>query len=483
VLRLGASAGMAFAGGTLLGRAPSAQTTPSYRVRCDVNSENAAEAIETYRRGVAMMRSLPSSDPFSWRYQATVHRDSCPHGNWFFLPWHRAYLDSLEKIIQQLTGDSAFALPYWDWNRDPQLPAACTEPTWFNGSRTVANPLLDGTRVAKPGDTLSDELVGDAVMSNIMAQTSFPLFGSSKPKGQTDLASTWQRVKGTSGRLEATPHNGVHNWVGGNMKTMLSPLDPLFWLHHANCDRIWAAWNAGGGANPTASLWRNFPLWRFVGLDEQLREVLVRDVLDIQTLGYRYDRAVATQAWLGDATDGGFWLAAAPGGEAGWLRDGPTSPAFFRAAGRGRATLQRPLSLTVTVPDGALDRDGAQAVLVLGGIPGPDAAESPLLRVFIEDPTIGPDASPSGPNHVATFAFFGSDAQEVSMGAHAGHGAHGGNRFSFALDITPKLRELRRRGHRVGSRLNVQLVVAPLKGRSPPKQTEIAPAEVELAVF
>ncbi|HEX6016356.1 MAG TPA: tyrosinase family protein [Geminicoccaceae bacterium] len=315
VLRLGASAGMALAGGTLLGRTPSAQTTPSYRVRCDVNSgDDVTEAIETYRRGVAMMRSLPSSDPFSWRYQATVHRDCCPHGNWFFLPWHRAYLDSLEKIIQQLTGDTSFALPYWDWNRDRQFPRAVTEPTWFNGSRTVTNPLLDSTRVAQPGDTLSDELVGDAVMGNVMAQTSFPLFGSSKPKGQTDLAGSWQRVKGTYGRFEATPHNGVQNWIGGNFKSMLSPLDPLFWLHHSNCDRIWAEWNAGGGANPAVSLWRNFPLWRFVGIDKQLREVLVRDLLDTRTLGYQYDRVPGTQASLGDAAADGFWLAAAPGG-------------------------------------------------------------------------------------------------------------------------------------------------------------------------
>jgi hypothetical protein len=211
--------------------------------------------------------------------------------------------------------------------------------------------------------------------------------------------------------------------------------------------------------------------------------VLVRNVLDIQALGYRYDRPAATQAWLDGATADGFWLAAATGGEAGWLREGPRPPAFFRTTSRGRATLQRPLSLPVPVQDGVLDRDDARAILVLGGVPGPDAAESPLLRVFVEDPAIGPGAPPSGPNHVATFAFFGSDAQEASMGAHAGHGAHGGNLFSFALDITPKLRELRRRGHRVGSRLDVQLVVAPLKGRSPPKQTEIAPAEVELAVF
>jgi hypothetical protein len=139
------------------------------------------------------------------------------------------------------------------------------------------------------------------------------------------------------------------------------------------------------------------------------------------------------------------------------------------------------------VTEAMLDRDDGKVVLILQGIAGPDAAESPLVRVFAEDPAISPDASPSGPNHVATFAFFGTDAQEATAGSGAGHGqghgAHGGNRFSFALELTPTLRRLRRRGRKVGSAFNVQIVLAPLKGRNPPKQTEIAPTEVEVAVF
>jgi tyrosinase len=42
--------------------------------------------------------------------------------------------------------------------------------------------------------------------------------------------------------LEGGPHNWVHNAVGGTMATSGSPADPLFWLHHANVDRIWADW-------------------------------------------------------------------------------------------------------------------------------------------------------------------------------------------------------------------------------------------------
>jgi len=38
-------------------------------------------------------------------------------------------------------------------------------------------------------------------------------------------------------------HNCVHAWTGGTMDdVMYSPADPIFWLHQAQCDRIWWSW-------------------------------------------------------------------------------------------------------------------------------------------------------------------------------------------------------------------------------------------------
>lgn len=52
--------------------------------------------------------------------------------------------------------------------------------------------------------------------------------------------------------LEGLPHNKVHNYIGGvgavdpgpygNMTNFLSPVDPIFFLHHANMDRLWDVW-------------------------------------------------------------------------------------------------------------------------------------------------------------------------------------------------------------------------------------------------
>ncbi|KAK0657072.1 hypothetical protein B0T16DRAFT_400842 [Cercophora newfieldiana] len=41
-------------------------------------------------------------------------------------------------------------------------------------------------------------------------------------------------------------HGGGHYGVGGSLGQMgnlyLSPVDPIFWLHHANLDRVWWSW-------------------------------------------------------------------------------------------------------------------------------------------------------------------------------------------------------------------------------------------------
>src|SRR5690242_10282292 len=54
--------------------------------------------LVTYRAAVAAMKALPANDPRNWLKQADIHKNFCPHGNWFFLPWHRAYLVAFERI-------------------------------------------------------------------------------------------------------------------------------------------------------------------------------------------------------------------------------------------------------------------------------------------------------------------------------------------------------------------------------------------------
>ena len=48
-------------------------------------------------------------------------------------------------------------------------------------------------------------------------------------------------------------HDSGHVWVGGTMLSITTaPTDPVFWMHHAEIDRIWAEWQtANPGQNPS----------------------------------------------------------------------------------------------------------------------------------------------------------------------------------------------------------------------------------------
>lgn len=68
-------------------------------------------------------------------------------------------------------------------------------------------------------------------------------------------------------------------------------LDPIFWLHHGNIDRLWNDWIASGGGrgDPSEASWNNAP---FVFHDETAAAVTMTaaEILDtVNQLGYRYD--------------------------------------------------------------------------------------------------------------------------------------------------------------------------------------------------
>jgi hypothetical protein len=251
--------------------------------------------IQAYRAGVAAMRKRAPASPNSWMAWQNIHRDFCPHGNWYFLPWHRAYLNYFEAVCREASGDESFALPYWDWSRDSRIPSF-----FYDG------PLNDPTRELKPEKSVADvirdvfgmdpeQVLSPAYIREILAQNSFNTFGSLRAKGQMDFADF--------GSLEGGPHNLTHGSVGGNMgDTGTAATDPIFWLHHCNIDRLWAEWEQANaktalppppeeGQDPTltAEFWQNFELTQFYDTKGKIVKPRVGDLLSVFQLGYTYD--------------------------------------------------------------------------------------------------------------------------------------------------------------------------------------------------
>ena len=76
--------------------------------------------IDSYKKGIREMLNRPPTDPRNWYRNAFIHVFDCPHQNWWFLAWHRAYIGWLEATIRAFSGDAEFALPYWDWTKTPR---------------------------------------------------------------------------------------------------------------------------------------------------------------------------------------------------------------------------------------------------------------------------------------------------------------------------------------------------------------------------
>jgi tyrosinase len=280
--------------------------------RYNVTSAGGQKALASYAKGIAAMLKLPAAHPQNWFRNAFSHLMDCPHGNWWFYVWHRGYLGHFEETIRNLSGDPAFALPYWDWTTLPQLPDSmfngvltptdkAYEPytkdlntftgfikpavtTYWNGLSAPQKNQLS-IRGYKTFDDMWNDVTGNGVPGNAgFAQTSKARYPTrTNPKLDKDVAydcspfvvysGLWPtlfsdpsaNVSFTSSRtpshnspagsfsvLEGMAHNQTHNFIGGvptsnpgpygDMTNFLSPGDPIFFLHHANMDRLWDIW-------------------------------------------------------------------------------------------------------------------------------------------------------------------------------------------------------------------------------------------------
>ena len=403
----------------------------------DINSD----IILAYRDAVKQMRSLPSPNELSWDFQANIHLQRCVHGNWLFLPWHRAYLYFFERICRKLSGLRTFALPYWDWTEFPQIPAS------FWGDD---NPLFDRTRRINQTNTALLEFIGAETLKNVLDSDDFETFGSHRRRG--------------TGELEGTPHNYIHRFVGGNMVTGLSPLDPIFWCHHANVDRIWAQWNNLGNKNPADNSWLNHSFNdHFFDENENQVSMAVSELDSTRKLNYTYES---------DSL-----ILQSPIVETALL---PTENIFLASTTTFNQTqnwIENPIELTkekMAVLDEIVRRkpENAKTIkLKLKGIKPPQN-EDFFVRIFINCPYLTKDTPINDPNYVGSFTFFGTD--------HDGH-KMSGMELEYIFDITKKYENLSKNNSFVREEMNVQLIPVPFDKNSE-IEYNIEPKEVEIVI-
>ncbi|KAJ3082763.1 hypothetical protein HK102_001471 [Quaeritorhiza haematococci] len=237
--------------------APTASATPAPPSPPGCTFENAATRREwrelsedeknKFINAVKKMRDVPGTVPGAAnRYEdfAAQHTINAPvaHGVAGFLPWHRWFLHEFELELKKI--DPSIVLPYWDWSLDSQAPerSPLLTPAAFGGngdsrqggSGCVTDGAFAGwTRSLPERGCLTRQF--DGTRGRIQPYHSPEQMESIVNEQPT----SYDRFRT---QLESVPHGRVHVGIGGDMNTMASPNDPLFWLHHANVDRYWWLW-------------------------------------------------------------------------------------------------------------------------------------------------------------------------------------------------------------------------------------------------
>ncbi|MDR6294047.1 MULTISPECIES: tyrosinase family protein [Inquilinus] len=136
-------------------------------------------------------------------------------------------------------------------------------------SQNQAFVITGGARyLTRDNPKLDDKTAANVEIDKILGGLSPEGFNVTEQNGDTDAVNSFTSSHTKShhvpppGRtvfstLEGFPHNKVHNYIGGygslpdsdlqpgpfgNMTNNLSPVDPIFFLHHANMDRLWDVW-------------------------------------------------------------------------------------------------------------------------------------------------------------------------------------------------------------------------------------------------
>ncbi|KAI0777961.1 hypothetical protein BC629DRAFT_620630 [Irpex lacteus] len=194
----------------------------------------------------------------------------CSHTSVLFPTWHRPYLALYEQILVKHARDAAasmspdwqrqaeaFRLPYWDWAQKLIPPPQIMQSkdlliAGTNGKmETFKNPFYnykfhpipdfspDGSPETYRNPTFTDRVADEIRRSTLFVlnrTNSWDAMSNDRagPGTHPELASSLEQI-----------HNNIHNKTGGFMGDVpIAAFDPIFWMHHANVDRILAIWQA-----------------------------------------------------------------------------------------------------------------------------------------------------------------------------------------------------------------------------------------------
>ena len=153
------------------------------------------------------------------------------HGDEGFLPWHRAFVLDLERELQAI--DASVTIPYWKFDE--------AAPNIFHAD-FLGEPNAAGSVLFSASNPLQDwntDSITGFQRTPRFDHTSEPAFVISE-RATLDLGSRYVQFRAP---MEGDPHGAAHTSFNGPIRQVENaPRDPLFFLLHANVDRLWSKW-------------------------------------------------------------------------------------------------------------------------------------------------------------------------------------------------------------------------------------------------
>ncbi|WPQ61240.1 tyrosinase family protein [Chitinophaga sancti] len=158
------------------------------------------------------------------------------HGRASFLPWHRMFLLDLERSLQEI--NPAVTLPYWDFQKK-------AENVFHPDFMGISDHGTVGQLQFGDLNPLNEWRIGTLPK---LARVPHPRFDTAHDKALVeDKEQTLGRGPGFDMfcLMEGDPHGYAHtSFIAPSplRRPGTAPQDPLFFMLHANVDRLWAEW-------------------------------------------------------------------------------------------------------------------------------------------------------------------------------------------------------------------------------------------------
>lgn len=199
------------------------------RVRKDANTLTPAER-DRFVAAIAQLNNQGNGRFVDFRNMHTNAGSPEAHGAPGFLPWHRAYLLDLERELQAI--NPSVALPYWRF--DSPAPQVFTKE-FLGVSDSLGTVSFSASNPLQFWKTDGVQGINRRPLFDVATQ-----FADVISEAQTLALSKQYRGFRT---MEGDPHGYAHTSFGGSISGIpTAAKDPLFFLLHANVDRLWAKW-------------------------------------------------------------------------------------------------------------------------------------------------------------------------------------------------------------------------------------------------